>query len=366
MSQKVVPSRNVFFAHDTHFHEAAQLCRSLSDIVHRHGYELLTFEHELSLGESFFGKMYEQIERSAFIIADIGCSEIPHATCVTNANVANEIGIASALNKDVIPIVRKGNESKVASNLRMKDFVYYPDCLIVGSSELKKLEKTMDDITSRLVVAEPVRIFHSSGPDYYDMLRRIDNLPGDVHYTGTTLRAFFRPETLDQRWLREVRGIKDDKRIVAELELRRLRRNDWRGQLQKYKCIDVYQKDMLEADIKTPVWRNMTLKAEEMLAFTENAANHLEDYDNYEIHVVKEKLNFKFWIKLCLPKPIVVLESINWESFPRPIIGGIILAADGVPQEFEKEFSRLLSSEGLHNKTQVLDWFRNISKDLIR
>lgn len=365
MDLKIVPSSDVFLSYDTHFVEATNLIRSLDSILKAHGYSLVTFRHELSLDNNYFSKIRKQIENSAFFIADVGCRETVGAGCVTTADVAHEVGIAQALNKDVIAIMRKGNELKVASNLRAKDFIHYPDCVTVGSNELRRLERGIEEITTSLIVAEPVRIFHSSGPEYYSMLAKIDVLPGDVHYTGTTLRAFLRPEYLDERWLREIRKITDKRRIEEELERRHYRRNIWRKQLNSFKCIDVYQLDMLVRDLKTPMWRNMKLKVEEMQDFVKNAVQTLEEFENYEIHLITEKLNFKFWIKKCLVKQIVVVEGINWESFPWPIIGGIVFAVDDVAQEFEKEFERLHNyPQGLHQKEEVLQWFQSISKEI--
>ncbi len=269
------------------------------------------------------------------------------------------------MGKDVILIVRKGNEPKVASNLSVKDLVHYPECVTVGSAELKRLERTIVEITTNLIVAGQVRIFHSAGPEYYSTLTKIDYLPGDVYYTGTTLRAFFRPEYVDQRWLQEIRKITNKKQMEEELERRGRRRNTWRKQLQSFKCLDIYQWDILEMDLKRSVWRNMKLNTEEMLDFVKNATQTLEEFENYEIRLIKEKLNFKFWIKKCEFRPIVVIEGINWESFPWPIIGGIVLAADGVPQEFEKEFERLRNyPKGIHDKKEVLQWFQKISREI--
>ena len=173
----IAPTREVFFAHDTGVGNLQQFYDGLDEVLRKRGFTLRTFRDEVALGNTFFEKIYDQIRRAAFVIADIGCREAKEGeSVITNANVAHEIGIATALGKIIIVLAKKENVHRIAANLRSKDILLYPDCLQVGNPELKKLEKTIGEIANKLLVAEPVRIFQNAGTEYQSTLRQLPPL----------------------------------------------------------------------------------------------------------------------------------------------------------------------------------------------
>ena len=141
--------------------------------------------------------------------------------------------------------------------------------------------------------------------------------------------------------------------------MRRQRKKDWQNQLTRFGCIDIYERHQLEDDVRSLRWRNFSVTREEMLGFLVDMEHHLKEFPNYQVSLVDEILNSKFWIKESGPTSFVVLEGLEYESLGKHIIGGIIFASNDVGKKFKQEFDRLLNEQKTtKSKDEVYKWIK--------
>lgn len=333
----------VFFACDTGSSAYAALRQGLTVLLTDLNLDLLIFDREIEQQGAILEKVERQIRSSLCVVADVGCD----ASRAPNANVMLEIGLARALNRPMLLLLQ--DPSTAPSNLHGRDFVKYPECLQVGTSDYGVLSEFLKGLGRGLLGGRDIRIFSSRSGEYLEVLRNINELPGQEWYVGPELRAFLRPQEAENRWLREVRRIAP-LHMHAEVSLRAARRSAFEANLLSHGCIDVYPLSALELQ----TWRGMNLSQTDRIGFLSEAMRLLRSYPMYQVFLVDTDNRQKYWIKETKVGAFVVFEGWDYidVTSDRPT-GGLVMTDPDVVASFRAETEKLID-RAEHDRDEVL------------
>jgi hypothetical protein len=338
----------VFFACDTGSSVIQELRSGLEHLIREFELKLIVFDVEAATSDiGVMERVEDMISRSLCLVADVGSDP----TRSLNGNVMMEIGLARGLGRPILLIAK--DPDKLPSNLKGQDIVMFPECLRVGSNDYVKTVAFFQNLGRGLLAGKETKIFHSQSADYLDILRRINELPGDEWFRAPELRSFLRPEHAEIKWLREVRRISRGS-LEREIELRSQRRRAFEANLGTHSCADVYP---LEA-VQLKTWRGMPLGADDRAGFLRETIPLLDKYASYEIIFVEQDDREKYWIKDSTIGKYVIFEGWGYVDIRKQIeTGGLVISDPAVVSSYASEF-RKLQERRLHSRSEALNLLR--------
>jgi hypothetical protein len=327
----------VFFACDTGSPAYSGLRNGLDTIVGELGLDLLVFDREIDPAGAILEKVERQISSGLCVLADVGCDP----SRPSNANVMLEVGIARGMSRPALLLLNE--PSKAPTNLHGRDFVRFPSCLQVGTPDHNVLTGFLRDLGKGLLGGRNMRLFSSRSPEYMEVLKNIEQLPGREWYVGPELRSFMRPQDAETRWLREYRKV-SPARIHAEADLRAARRKAFEVNLLSHLCVDVYPRSAF--DLRS--WRGMTLTPAERRGFLTAALESLRSRPTYEMALVDSDSRQKYWIKETRIGGFVVFEGWGHIDITSDkATGGLVMTDPEVVASFRAETEKMVEHSGV-------------------
>jgi len=337
----------IFFACDTGSAAFAELRAGLESLTANLGLHLIVFDQEVRSDDGVLEKIERLISQAICLVADVGSEP----TRPLNGNVMMEIGLARGLSRPILLITQ--NPNNLPSNLKGRDVVKFPDCLRIGSTEYNRMVGFLKSLGRGLLGGREVRLFHSQSREYLELLKRINELPGNEWFVSPELRSFLRPLSTEEKWLREVRKTSQNT-IENERAFRLGRRRAFETNLQSHGCIDIYPSEAIQLSI----WREMPLTPEDKAGFITEAIRLLDCYPLYKIIFVKSSDRQKYWIKETELGKFVIFESWGFVDVRNhKQIGGLIMAEPSVVQSFKEEIEEMVG-KGLHSRDKTIELLR--------
>lgn len=338
----------VFFACDTGSGAFRELREGLEHLLESLQLDIVVFNQEANSDDGQLEKVERLIAHSLCLVADAGAD--PNRPM--SNNVSMEIGLARGLGRSILLIAN--DPERLPSNVRGQDVVKYPECLRVGSTENKRLASFFEALGRGLLGGMDTKIFHSRSADYIEILKRIDELPGDEWYRAPEFRSFFRPLSTETRWLHEARSV-SQALIEREQKIRADRRKAFEFNLGKYACVDIYPIEAM--DLKG--WRGMALNPEERDGFLAEAISYLERFPSYELIFTDEKDIQKFWIKDSPICKFVVFEGWGFVDIRREKeVGGVIMTEPANVAAFKSEVRKLIEKK-MYSRAETINLLRS-------
>lgn len=322
----------VFYACDTNNGAYADLRAGLTAMADNLGLELSVFDQEIEHEGAILEKVEREISAALCVIADVGCD----SSRPPSANVLLEVGIAKGLSRPTILLLRE--PSSAPANLHGRDFVRYPSCLQVGTSDHHALTSFLRDLEKGILEGRASRIFSSRSHEYLEVLQKITRLPGREWFVAPEFRSFMRPQDAEGRWLRDFRRV-SPARLESEISLRVARREAFEANLMSHGCIDIYPRSALE--LRT--WRGMSLKPDERKGFISEALRLLRSFPNYEFLLIDSDNRQKYWIKETQVGAFVVFEGWGHIDITKDrATGGLVIADAEIVASFRDETDKLV------------------------
>jgi len=303
--------------------------------------------HEVT-SEFYCKKICKEIKDCAFMIADLsywdseGCEQIKDKikSC-TNPNVAMEIGLGYAFQKDVILLVCKEQIGKVPSNLQGVDFCIYNFPPSEDKQFLERLTSKIQTARDNFWIRKKVELFH----DFKEFIKVITRFKKETKFRYY-VRDSFDIITMPEPLLSKTPDLIELKREQVEIFKRSMKEGG------------IYKDLVNKHSIENHFLQNNFYTSEELKTHLANVICLLKTYSTYELAFTENEIPFAFEV---VEKGAWIHKLGSRADFGKKNLKAVLFTVKGAVDGLKIEFEKMWAEENvIKQKATVIGWLQGL------